>query len=130
VQYPPIFRHLNIYLDGSTAPLVSDHRLKQLFTQHGGTTSIGLGRRTVTHVIIGGDAAGVAGGGGLASGKIQKEIARVGGKGVKYVTARWVLDSVERGIRQPEAKYAPPSLAGRIGGSGQASVRQMFPTKT
>lgn len=126
VQPPPqIFRHLNIYLNGSTAPLISDHKLKQLFAQHGGNTSIALGRRTVTHVIIGNNC-----GGGLASGKIQKEVALVGGKGVKYVTAQWVLDSIEKGIRQPEARYAPKTLGGRTGGSGQASVRTMFPPKT
>ncbi|KAI1617433.1 hypothetical protein EDD37DRAFT_646282 [Exophiala viscosa] len=125
-QPPQIFRHLNIYLNGSTAPLISDHRLKQLFAQHGGNTSIGLGRRTVTHVIIGDDC-----GGGLASTKIQKEVALVGGKGVKYVTAQWILDSIGKGIRQPEARYVPKSLGGRIGGSGQASVRTMFqPKKT
>ncbi|KAL2428886.1 hypothetical protein ABEF95_005476 [Exophiala dermatitidis] len=119
---PQIFRNLNIYLNGSTAPLISDHKLKQLFAQHGGNSSITLGRRTVTHVVV-----GTTCGGGLASGKIQKEVSLVGGKGIKYVTAQWVLDSVDKGIRQPEAKYAPEkTLKGRIGGSGQASVRAMF----
>ncbi len=122
---PQIFRNLNIYLNGSTAPLISDHKLKQLFSRHGGNTSIALGRRTVTHVIIGNDC-----GGGLASGKIQKEVALVGGKGVKYVTASWVLDSIEKGIRQPEARYVPKPLDGRIAGSGQGSVRDMFVKKT
>ena len=122
---PQIFRNLNIYLNGSTAPLISDHKLKQLFSRHGGNTSIALGRRTVTHVIIGNGC-----GGGLASGKIQKEVALVGGKGVKYVTAQWVLDSIEKGIRQPEARYVPKPLDGRIGGSGQGSVRDMFVKKT
>ncbi|KAJ9632773.1 hypothetical protein H2204_007648 [Knufia peltigerae] len=121
LQTPQIFRNLNMYLNGSTAPLISDHRLKQLFSQHGGNTSIALGRRTVTHVIIGADY-----GGGLASGKIQKEATLVRGKGIKYVTARWVLDSVEKGIRQPEARYAPKNLDGKIGGSGQGSVKNMF----
>jgi hypothetical protein len=123
---PQIFRNLNMYLNGSTGPLISDHKLKQLFSRHGGNTSITLGRRTVTHVIIGNDYSG----GGLASGKIQKEVALVGGKGVKYVTAQWVLDSIEKGIRQPEARYVPRSLDGRIGGSGQGSVRNMFVKKT
>ncbi|KIW10165.1 hypothetical protein PV08_11126 [Exophiala spinifera] len=121
VQTPQIFRNLNMYLNGSTAPLVSDHKLKQIFSRHGGNTSIALGRRTVTHVIIGADC-----GGGLAAGKIQKEATLVGGKGIKYVTAQWVLDSVEKGIRQPEARYAPKNLEGKIGGSGQGSVRNMF----
>ncbi|KAK5559698.1 hypothetical protein LTR46_002740 [Exophiala xenobiotica] len=123
---PQIFRNLNIYLNGSTGPLISDHKLKQLFSRHGGDTSIALGRRTATHVVIGNDYSG----GGLSSGKIQKEVALVGGKGVKYVTAQWVLDSIEKGIRQPEARYVPKSLDGRIGGSGQGSVRNMFVKKT
>jgi hypothetical protein len=121
---PQIFRGLKIYLNGSTAPLVSDHRLKQLFAQHGGSSSIGLGRRTVTHVIIGDKC-----GGGLASGKIEKEITTVGGKSIKFVTAQWVLDSIEKGIRQPEARYSPANIRNKIGGSGQGSVRDIFATK-
>ena len=123
-QHPQIFRGLNIYLNGSTAPLISDHKLKQLFAQHGGNASISLGRRTVTHVIIGDEC-----GGGLASGKIEKEITTVGGKGIKFVTVQWVLDSIDKGIRQPEARYSPSKLRNKIGGSGQASVRSMFATK-
>lgn len=122
---PPVFRNLTMYLNGSTAPLVSDHKLKSLFVQHGGNSSFALGRRTCTHVIIGNTC-----GGGLASGKINKEIKTVGGKGIKYVTAQWVLDSVEKGIRQPEARYVPKNLDGRIAGSGQGSVRAMFKPRT
>lgn len=117
----PIFRGLTIYLNGSTAPLISDHHLKQLFFQHGGAASLALGRRTVTHVIIGEDC-----GGGLAGTKIQKEVANVRGKGIKFVTAQWVLDSVKVGVRQPEARYTPKNLRGRIGGARQGSVRDMF----
>ena len=118
---PQIFRGLNIYLNGSTAPFISDHKFKQLFAQHGGNSSIGLGRRTVTHMIIGEKC-----GGGLASGKIEKEITTVGGKGIKFVTAHWVLDSIDKGIRQPEARYASKNIRSKIGGSGQGSVRTMF----
>ncbi|OAP56619.1 hypothetical protein AYL99_08731 [Fonsecaea erecta] len=125
-QPPQIFRNLTIYLNGSSFPVISDHKLKHVFAQHGGNTSISLGRRTVTHVILGNTAAG---GGGLASGKIQKEVHLVHGKGVKYVTAQWVVDSVARGVRQPESKYVPDGVGGRIGGSGQVSVRQMFQRK-
>ena len=123
-QPPQIFRGLKIYLNGSTAPLISDYRLKQLFAQHGGNSSISLGRRTVTHVIIGDKC-----GGGLASGKIEKEITTVGGKGIKFVTAQWVLDSIDKGIRQPEARYSPSNLRDKIGGRGQGSVRNLFATK-
>ena len=123
-QPPQIFRGLKIYLNGSTAPLISDYKLKQLFAQHGGNPSISLGRRTVTHVIIGDGC-----GGGLASGKIEKEITTVGGKGIKFVTAQWVLDSIGKGIRQPEARYSPSNLRDKIGGRGQGSVRNLFGTK-
>ncbi len=122
-QPPQIFRGLKIYLNGSTAPLISDYRLKQLLAQHGGNSAISLGRRTVTHVIIGDKC-----GGGLASGKIEKEITTVGGKGIKFVTASWVLDSIDKGIRQPEARYSPSNLQNKIGGRGQGSVRSMFAT--
>jgi hypothetical protein len=121
IRRPQIFRGLTIYLNGTTAPLVSDHKLKQLFAQHGGNAAIALGRRTVTHVIIGESC-----GGGLASTKFQKEIKTVGGKGIMFVTPQWVLDSVERGIRQQEARYAPKNVMGRIGGSRQPSVLGRF----
>ncbi|KAK4935506.1 hypothetical protein LTR66_015453 [Elasticomyces elasticus] len=68
---PQIFRGLTMYLNGSTMTAgMSDHRLKTLFAQHGGNTSISLGRRTVTHVILGTQDAG---GGGLSNTKFQKE---------------------------------------------------------
>jgi hypothetical protein len=121
---PQIFRSLTIYLNGSTAPLISDHKLKHLFAQHGGNISIALGRRKVTHIIVGDSC-----GGGLASGKIEKEVSTVRGKGIKFITVQWVLDSVEKGIRQPESRYAPKNLDKRIGGAGQGGVREMFETK-
>ncbi|KIW71712.1 hypothetical protein PV04_03847 [Phialophora macrospora] len=122
---PQIFRNLRIYLNGSTAPLISDHKLKHLFVRHGGSTSIALGRRTVTHVILGNE---FADGGGLASRKIDKEVKLVRGlgNGVRYVTAQWVMDSVEKGVRQPESRYVPKGVEGRLGGSGQPSIRGKF----
>lgn len=94
---PPIFRNLTVYINGSTAPLVSDHRLKHLLVAHGANLSIALGRRTVTHVILGaqnqagrgGGGGGGGCGGGLAGGKLQREIGRVGGCGVRYVGVEW-----------------------------------------
>jgi BRCT domain, a BRCA1 C-terminus domain len=110
---PQIFRRLTLYLNGSTLDFgISDHKLKSLFVQHGGSLSIALGRRTVTHVVLG------SSGGGLAAGKIQKEVAKVGGKGVKYVTAKWVVDSVECGKRLPESSYQAVHIAMK----GQRSV--------
>lgn len=49
----PIFRGLTIHITGSTYPLVSDHRLKQLLSQHGAHISLTIARRTLTHVIVG-----------------------------------------------------------------------------
>lgn len=87
-----VFHGLCVFINGSTAPMVGDHRLKQLLAENGARVSISLGRRTVTHVILGTPNDGIGGGGaggGLAASKIQKEILRVGGKGVKYVGVEW-----------------------------------------
>lgn len=86
-----IFDGLVIYVNGSTYPLVSDHKLKKVLVENGARMSIHLGRRQVTHVILGrpsGPNAGGAGG-GLAGGKLEKEIRRVGGSGIKYVGVEW-----------------------------------------
>jgi hypothetical protein len=84
-----IFRNLCMYINGSTAPLISDHKLKYLLTKHGAHMSFALGRRSVTHVIVGKTYVNGGTGGGLAGSKIQKEVARVGGKGIKYVNVEW-----------------------------------------
>jgi hypothetical protein len=85
-----IFDGLVIYINGSTYPLISDHKLKHVLAENGARLSIHLGRRQVTHVILGKPAAVNAGaGGGLAGGKIDKEIRRIGGCGVKYVGVEW-----------------------------------------
>ena len=89
-----MFDGLCVFINGSTAPMVGDHRLKQLLAENGARVSIALGRRSVTHVILGtpngaGPTGGKGAGGGLAASKIQKEIMRVGGKGVKYVGVEW-----------------------------------------
>lgn len=110
---PQIFRSLTLYLNGSTQSSgISDHKLKSLFVQHGGSISITLARRTVTHIVLGSE------GGGLAAGKIQKEMAKVAGMGVRYVTAKWVVDSVECMKRQPESRYQSVHMAMK----GQKSV--------
>ncbi|KAL8748964.1 MAG: hypothetical protein Q9199_007972, partial [Rusavskia elegans] len=122
-----IFDGLCIFINGSTAPLVGDHRLKQLLAENGARVSIALGRRSVTHVILGTpNGAGLGGGrgagGGLAASKIQKEIMRVGGKGLKYVGVEWVLESLKAGRRLPEAQFSNITLAAK----GQKSVYGMF----
>ncbi len=85
-----IFDSLVIYVNGSTLPLVSDHKLKHLLSEHGARISLHLGRRQVTHVILGNPAGPNGGaGGGLAGGKLEKEIRRVGGCGIKFVGVEW-----------------------------------------
>lgn len=85
-----LFDGLVVFVNGSTHPLISDYKLKRLLAEHGARLSIHLARRQVTHVILGRPASGGQGcGGGLAGGKLEKEIRRVGGCGVKYVGVEW-----------------------------------------
>ncbi|KAL6714696.1 hypothetical protein ACLMJK_008121 [Lecanora helva] len=122
-----LFSGLTIYLNGSTAPLISDHKLKHLLATHGANISIALGRRSVTHVILGkhNDGKGGGAGGGLSGSKIQKEISRVGGKGVKFVGVEWVIESINAGKRLPEARFESLSIAPK----GVKSVYGMFQRK-
>lgn len=126
---PQIFQGLTIFVNGSTMPLISDHKLKQVLATHGANMALGLARRTVTHVIVGkaagdavnpGERSGV--GGGLAAGKIQKEVMTMRGKGVKFVGVEWVLKSIEAGKRLPEARFAVVHIAAK----GQGSVYKTF----
>ena len=120
-----IFAQLTFYINGSTAPHVSDHRLKQLLAQHGARVALGLGRRSVTHVIIGkpNGGRGVGAGGGLAAGKLEKETRSKGksggGVGTRFVSAEWVLESIAAGKRLPEARF--PGV--RTAPAGVGSVR-------
>ena len=124
---PQIFQGLTIFISGSTYRLISDHELKYELTSHGAKISLGLARKLVTHVIIGranditsGGKEGA--GGGLAAGKIQKEVKLIGGKGIKYVGVEWVLESIKVGQRLPEGKFAEVSTAP----AGVRSVMGMF----
>lgn len=85
-----VFDGLVIYINGSTYPMVSDHKLKHLLAENGAKLSLHMGRRHVTHVILGAPGNhGVGAGGGLSGTKLEKEIKRVGGCGVKYVGVKW-----------------------------------------
>jgi hypothetical protein len=85
-----IFDGLCIYINGSTHPMVSDHKLKHLLSENGARTSISLSRRQVTHVIVGKpNGRGGGAGGGLAGGKMEKEIRHGRGCGIKYVGVEW-----------------------------------------
>lgn len=113
-QERKIFDGLVIYVNGSTHPLVSDIKLKRLVSEHGARMSLHLGRRQVTHVILGKPSGPNGGaGGGLAGGKLEREIRRVGGCGIKFVGVEWVLESIKAGKRLPEARFANLKIAAR-----------------
>ncbi|EEH38778.2 hypothetical protein PAAG_08505 [Paracoccidioides lutzii Pb01] len=89
-----IFTNLTIYVNGSTYPLISDHKLKHLLVSNGANVTFALARLTVTHVILGRpnrNKNGSGAGGGLAATKLQWEIQRKGGKGVKFVGVEWFV---------------------------------------
>ncbi|KAL4760082.1 uncharacterized protein BDW70DRAFT_161135 [Aspergillus foveolatus] len=103
-----MFRGATIYINGRTAPLVSDHKLKSLLVAHGATLALSISRR-VTHIIIGKPNAGPGrggAGGGLAAGKIQEEMARGGWRGIRIVGVEWVLESIKAGKRLTETRFA------------------------
>lgn len=90
-----IFAGTTVYINGSTLPQISDHKLKQLLVAHGAQISISMMRKKVSHVIVGqpnaasSNSSSMGAGGGLAAGKLQQEIARGGWKGVKDTGVDW-----------------------------------------
>ncbi|KAF4958657.1 hypothetical protein F66182_18308, partial [Fusarium sp. NRRL 66182] len=58
-----IFASLTFYINGSTYPTISDHKLKRLVAEEGGNISLYLARKSVTHVILGAAASSSQGGG-------------------------------------------------------------------
>lgn len=108
---PKLFKNLVLYVNGSCEPDISDHRLKRLWVEHGGNTSISLARLTVTHVVLGRPRSSGGSGGGLAGSKIEKEVWKKRGAPVKFVTADWVTESIKAGTRLPESKFPALSFA-------------------
>lgn len=119
-----ILQNCVFYINGSTMPLISDHRLKYLISQHGGLTNIALGRKTVTHVIVGTPNGKGGFGGGLSGRKIQQEVDKIRGKSVKYIGVEWLLESIKAGKRLPEARFASSGVS--TSGPGVKSVYGMF----
>lgn len=126
-EYPQIFSGLTFYINGSTAPHISDHKLKQLLSLHGGQLSISLARRTVTHVILAKPGSqGESCGGGLAGTKIQREIAQRGGKPIRCVNAEWAVESVKAGKRLAESRFEGMKLAPKgVGGIAGMFAKQV-----
>ncbi|KAK0356131.1 hypothetical protein LTR91_015638 [Friedmanniomyces endolithicus] len=129
---PQIFRNCTFYINGSTAPVISDHKLKHLLSAHGGSLSISLGRRTVTHVIIGRPNSAGGCGGGLAGSKIHKEVTRKLSRGdsVKYVSVDWVVESVKALKRLPESRFEGVRVAPKgVGNLASMLSRRKADTK-
>ncbi|KAH8724510.1 hypothetical protein GQ44DRAFT_281642 [Phaeosphaeriaceae sp. PMI808] len=112
-----IFAGLCFYINCSTAPFFSDHKLRQLLATHGAKHTIALSRRSVTHVLLGTTNAQGGAGGSLAASKIQKEISKAGGKAMKFVTTEWVLESIKANRRLPESRFPPLKLTPKNQGS-------------
>ncbi|KAJ5696300.1 hypothetical protein N7536_006712 [Penicillium majusculum] len=126
-----IFAGVTIFINGSTAPQISEYKLKYLLASNGARTSIYMARKTVTHVLVGqpntgtgsGSGTTVSGaGGGLAASKLQQEISRGGWKGVKVVSVDWALESIKAGRRLAESRFPGMHVAAK----GQRSVAGMF----
>ncbi|KAK0745313.1 hypothetical protein B0T21DRAFT_408342 [Apiosordaria backusii] len=110
-----IFDNLVIYINGSTYSAISDHKLKHLLASNGAKVALHLAKKQVTHVILGKT---TFAGGGLAAQKLQKEIKTVRGRGVKFVSVDWVMESIKAGKRQPEGRFVESTVNERQGGSG------------
>lgn len=90
---PGIFTGTTIFINGSTFPLISDHKLKHLLASNGANITILIDHKTVTHVVMGkpnGNGPGGAGG-GLAAAKLQRELQRRGSKSVRFVGVEWYV---------------------------------------
>lgn len=83
-----IFARCTIYINGTTSPAISDHVLKRHLCTHGASIAIMLTRKSVTHVILGKPSSAGGAGGGLAAGKLQKELTK-NGRPIKFVSVQW-----------------------------------------
>ncbi|KAF8447087.1 hypothetical protein BDZ91DRAFT_803272 [Kalaharituber pfeilii] len=99
-----IFFNCTIYINGTTSPSISDHLLKRHLCSHGASIATMLHRKSVTHVILGKPSSSGGAGGGLAAGKLHKELTK-NGRPIKFVSVEWVLDSIKAGKRLSERNY-------------------------
>jgi hypothetical protein len=79
-----------------------------MLAAYGARHSIALGRRSVTHVVLGTANVHGCAGGGLAATKIQKEMSKSGGKAVKFITVEWYVLVIVHPYR-PRLTYAGSS---------------------
>ncbi|CAI7661702.1 unnamed protein product [Penicillium pancosmium] len=113
----------SIYVNGTTLPQISDHKLKHLLVAHGANVASFMARKGVTHIIVAPPGTtGAGAGGGLAARKLQTEISRGGWKGVKVVGVEWALESIKAGKRLAESKFSVLNIAPK----GQRSVAGFF----
>jgi len=89
-----IFAGCTVYVNGSTAPLISDVELKRVLVANGAVVTTVMSRKRVSHVVLAKPVDGLGSGGGgigggLAAGKLQKEILTKKGNGVRYVRVEW-----------------------------------------
>jgi hypothetical protein len=82
----------SIYINGTTLPKISDHKLKHLLVAHGANIASFMARKGVTHIIAAQPGTtGSGAGGGLAARKLHTEISRAGWKGIKVVGVEWYV---------------------------------------
>ncbi|KAJ5386954.1 hypothetical protein N7509_009495 [Penicillium cosmopolitanum] len=113
----------SIYINGTTLPQISDHKLKHLLVAHGANVASFMARKGVTHIIVAAPGTtGAGAGGGLAARKLQMEISRGGWKGVRVVGVEWALESIKAGKRLAESKFSVLNIAPK----GQRSVAGFF----
>ncbi|OQE20348.1 hypothetical protein PENSTE_c013G10195 [Penicillium steckii] len=118
-----IFTGTSIYINGTTLPKISDHKLKHLLVANGANVASYMSRKNVTHIIVAQPGTkGSGAGGGLAARKLENEISRGGWKGTKIVGVEWVLESIQAGKRLSEARFSVLNVASK----GQRSVAGYF----
>lgn len=100
-----IFGGCVFYLDGYMGPKMSDHTLRRILTQNGGTLSMYLKKTRITHVLL-------SDSGALANSKIRKEVEGSRNR-VKFVKVEWVHKCLEVGKRIGEWEYSIDRLRGK-----------------
>jgi hypothetical protein len=145
-QRSSLFAGLVFYVNGSTYPHIGDHHLKSLISRHGGSMTLGLERKRVTHVILTPKISTALGapsqhgfspktqsdvppqfrsaGGGLAAGKLQKQIKVTRGPslGIHFISPAWITESVKAGRRLPESGFSD----WRMASEKQANILDKF----